>query len=135
MNNCKTCSKNCIGEYCFLHKPKKKLASKKLYPKPISIEKINEVFENTKKMKEFFWSIWEKRPHKSELNGEILFSPPSSAYFHHIIPKENCEQGKFDEENIIILSIDQHTNCHSDMYRYEIINEKRELLLTKYNLK
>lgn len=82
----------------------------------------------------FFLSIWKKRPHKSEISGEKIFSPPSSANFHHILPKETYPQAMYDEENIIILTLDEHTNVHFDIYRYEEINKRRKYLIIKYNL-
>ena len=88
------------------------------------------------KMYDFFLSIWKKRKHQSEISGEKLYEIegyPSSAYFHHILLKENHEEAKLDEENIILLTIDEHNNVHIDMYRYEEINKRREKLLEKYD--
>jgi 5-methylcytosine-specific restriction endonuclease McrA len=91
--------------------------------------------EEIKKMRDFFLSIWKKRKHQSEISGDKLYEInglPSSAYFHHILPKEHYPEAKYDEENIILLSMEEHANVHSDMYRYEEINKRRERLLKKY---
>jgi hypothetical protein len=82
----------------------------------------------------FFHKIWMKRPHKSEISGDKLYGEPSSAYFHHILPKGKFPLAAEDEENIIILTMDEHANVESDMYKYEEINDRRKLLLKKYNL-
>jgi hypothetical protein len=96
-----------------------------------------EEIENIKKMYDFFLSIWKKRKHQSELNNDKLYEIngfPSSAYFHHILLKEKYPEAKYDEENIILLTLDEHSNVESDKYRYEEINRRREYLLKKYNL-
>jgi len=86
-------------------------------------------------MREFFLSIWNKRPHKSEVTGKLLHGEPLSTYFHHVIEKSDIlygELGKFDENNIILLSGEEHELVHKDMYLYEEVNKRREKLLRKY---
>lgn len=126
---CKTCGKSCDGEYCFQHKPRKPLASNKGFkvkvPERHPITQINP-------MKEFFMSIWKKRQHLSEVSGLPLVGEPLSVYFHHILPKEKYKQAAFDEENIILLTLDEHTNVESDIYRYDEVNVRREQLKQKY---
>lgn len=55
-------------------------------------------------------------------------------FFHHILPKKKYPEAKLDEENIIIMSMDEHENVEIDMYKYEEINKRREQLKTKYNI-
>lgn len=86
-------------------------------------------------MREFFLSIWRKRPHYSEISGQSLGNEPLSTYFHHIIEKSDRlygELGKFDAENIVLLTAEEHEIIHKGMYRYEKINQRRKYLLTKY---
>ena len=128
---CKICGKNAETEYCFLHKKRKPLAialRKKL-------DKSEEVNRNISDRNEFFLQIWKKRPHKSEISGEFLGNEPLTVFFHHILPKEKYPLGALDEENIILLTLQEHDQVEMDMYRYEEINTRREKLLTKYNLK
>lgn len=131
---CKTCGKNCEGgEYCFQHKPRKALKSgtfSTLTPK----NKVNDGKVELSEMSKFFLRIWNKRKHVSEISGEILYSPPSSAYFHHILPKEKYPEICYCEDNIVILSLDEHTNVESDIYRYEEINRRRKFLKEKYGI-
>ena len=84
--------------------------------------------------KEFFLSIWKKRPHKSEVSGAYLGSEPMSTYFHHILAKEKYPDACLDEENIILLSLLEHSNVENDMYKYDEVNKRREQLKIKYNL-
>ena len=94
--------------------------------------------EGIEKMNEFFRGIWRKRPHVSEISGEKLLNPPKTYYFHHIIPKSNSKYGRlaiYDEENIIFLTFEEHTAVEQDMYKYELINKRREKLLEKYETK
>lgn len=128
---CKTCNKNCEGEYCFLHKPKKALA------KTIELSKLTKFtsFDNSiSEMREFFIRIWNKRPHHSQVSMDYLGKEPLSVFFHHILSKEKYPEAMFDEENIILLTLDEHSNVENDMYKYPEVNKRRELLKIKYNL-
>jgi hypothetical protein len=137
---CKTCGKNSDGEYCFQHKPRKPLSStgKGLTSRTsvISNKKFNNVQNNVHftEMREFFLSIWKKRPHKSEVSGQYLGQEALSTYFHHILPKSKYPEACLDEENIILLSLSEHEQVEMDIYRYEEVNKKREQLKIKYNL-
>lgn len=88
------------------------------------------------KMGEFFFSIWNKRYHRSEVSNTSLGSEPLSTMFHHIIEKSDIlygELGKFDEENIILILPQEHESVHKDIYLYDEINKRRERLLEKYS--
>jgi hypothetical protein len=113
------------GGVCKNHIPKKALRST---PKPTNNN------DRILKMQEFFLSIWKQRAHKSEVSGTYLGSEPMSTYFHHILPKEKYPQACFDEENIILLTLDEHTNVESDMYKYPEVNKRREQLKLKYEI-
>ena len=132
MGKCKKCNKNCDGEYCFQHKPRKPLAKMSA----IMHKKTNIVQNNEQalEMKMFYVSIWKKRKHYSEVSGQYLGSKPMSTYFHHILPKEKYPEASLDEENIVILSLEEHSNVENDMYKYEEINKKRIYLKRKYNI-
>lgn len=137
MKKCKTCGKNAESEYCFQHKPRKSM-NKGIYhqmrSRPVTdFKKMKEDLDKII-MKEMFLLIWKKRRHYSEISGEYLGSEALSIYFHHILPKEKYPEACLDEENIILLSLDEHTNVESNIYRYEAINNKRIYLKKKYNL-
>ena len=85
-------------------------------------------------MRDFFLHIWKKRPHKSEVSGDYLASEPLHVFFHHILPKEKYPEAGLDEENIILLTLDEHSNVESDIYRYEEVNKRREQLKKKYEI-
>ena len=128
-SKCKTCGKNCESDYCFQHKPRKALANN---GKGLSKTRSNDDRTYIMQMQEFFLDIWKKRPHNSEISGVYLGSEPMSTYFHHILPKEKYPDAKYDEQNIILLTLDEHTNVESDMYKYEEVNNRREQLNIKY---
>ena len=130
---CKICGKNADSEYCFRHKRQKSLSKtpfnlakkeEKLWDKAIKIQIMWETFSD----------IWKKRPHKSEISGEYLGKEPLTLFFHHVLPKEKYPEAQYDEENIVLLTPDEHVNIESDMYKDGKINKKRELLKTKYKL-
>lgn len=114
---CKVCGKRADTDYCFRHKQRIKTA-----------ENIEEI----EKMKHFFLKIWKKRKHYSEVSGVYLGGEPLTVFFHHILAKEKYPKAAFDENNIILLTLDEHTSVENDMYKYEKINEKREVLKHKY---
>ena len=127
---CKTCGKNCEGDYCFLHKPRKRINAQPLTNYVKKEQPIREISE----MRDFFLQIWKKRLHLSEVSGLPLVGEPLHIYFHHILSKEKYPQASLDEENIILLTLDEHTNVESNIYKYEEVNKRREKLKQKYEI-
>ena len=133
MKKCKVCNCSSESDFCFRHKQRKPMP--KIGIKKIALEEADKFLKDEgNKMNYFFFLIWQKRPHKSEISGEVLYNPVSTAYFHHILPKKKFPVAEFDEENIVLLTLEEHDNVEMDMYKYEEINKKRELLKLKYNL-
>jgi hypothetical protein len=114
-----------------MHKPRKPLAANKGFkikiPEKSPITKINP-------MRDLFMHIWNTRPRKSEVSGEYLIGSVSTAFFHHILPKEKYPQAALDGENIILLTLNEHNAVENDMYKYEEVNKRREQLKQKYNV-
>jgi hypothetical protein len=129
---CKTCGANCDGEYCFKHKPRKPLTKKMSSFLHQKLDKSEEVIRQISELRAFFNKIWQKKLHYSEVSMDYLGKEPLTVFFHHILPKEKYPQAMFDEENIVLLTLDEHTNVENDMYKYEIVNKMREKLLKKY---
>lgn len=128
MPTCKSCGKKCDGEYCFQHKPRKPLAANKGFKNVKKDEPIRQTVE----LHEFFLQIWKKRLHLSEISGLPLVGEALSTYFHHILPKSKHPEAAYDQENIILMTLEEHTNVENDMYRYEEVNKRREQLKLKY---
>lgn len=118
---------------CKNHIPKKPLTAKETLKTRVSSFKrdVGEILE----MQEVFLQIWKERPHKSEVSGTSLGKEPLTVFFHHILPKEKYPQARFDEHNIILLTLDEHTNVENDMYKYQEVNLRREILKAKYNIR
>jgi len=153
---CKVCGKNADSEYCFAHKSRKPLSSSDKglntrmssisYNKAKNVHNDGHIIQRTssklskqieKKLKtaemfEFFISYWKKSDKKSAVSGKFLGKEPLSVFFHHILPKEKYPEACLDEENIILLTLEEHSNVENDMYRYEEVNKRRNYLLTKY---
>ena len=129
MMKCKTCGKNSDSEYCFQHKPRKQLQQSGIKPS-LTTKKV--VSDGYIQQREMFLDIWKKRAHKSEISGTYLGKEPMSTYFHHILPKEKYPEACLDEENIILLTLEEHSNVENDMYRYEEVNNRRNQLNLKY---
>ena len=130
MSTCKTCGKKCVGEYCFHHKPRKPLAANKGFKNVKKDEPIRQTVE----LHEFFLQIWRKRLHYSEVSMDYLGREPLSVFFHHILPKSKYSQAEFDEENIILLTWQEHDQVETDPTRYEEVNKRREKLKKKYEI-
>jgi hypothetical protein len=130
-SQCKTCGRNCEGSYCFVHKPRKpfKAQKKHLAYKPKNYEAI---YKDVVEVRNFFIGIWKKKPHVSEISGKSLGNEPLSIFFHHILPKEKYPEARLDEENIVLLTLEEHDNVEKDMYKYEEVNRLRDLLKLKY---
>ncbi len=90
--------------------------------------------EEINKRNSFFLSIWQRRAHRSEVSGDKIYGEILTVYFHHILPKKQFPQAEYDEENIILLTWNEHDQVGMDMYYYEEINKRREKLKIKYNL-
>lgn len=130
MPTCKTCGKKCDGEYCFQHKPRKRIPAQSLTKDVKKDEAIREISE----MQEFFLQIWKKKLHYSEVSMDYLGREPLSVFFHHILPKSKYPEAALDEENIILLTLNEHDQVEMDMYKYEEVNKRREKLKQKYNV-
>lgn len=128
---CSVCGRNSESEFCFQHKPRKQLQQQRMMDRSLSSKKGNSE-RNVIQMGEFFMSLWKKRSHYSEVSGRFLGKEPLTVFFHHILPKEKYPEACFDDENIIFLTLEEHSNVESDMYRYEEVNKRRNYLLTKY---
>ena len=80
-------------------------------------------------------------------NGRTFYVPPyqrdyswEKEYWEDLwmdildLPKEKYPQASEDEENIILLTLEEHDQVEMDMYRYDEVNERRNYLKIKYNL-
>lgn len=81
----------------------------------------------------FFKQIWNERKHESELSGTYLGAEAMSTFFHHILPKEKYPEMGYCKDNIILLTLLEHSNVENDMYKYEKINQLRMQLLNQIN--
>jgi hypothetical protein len=133
---CIVCGRNSDSEYCFKHKPRKSLSSNRRFKKSALTTKSKVSAGKSQPNKDhlLFKQIWNKRSHKSEVSGTYLGKEALSVYFHHILPKSKYPQFRNLEENIILLTADEHANVESDIYRYEKVNEIREYLIDKYKI-
>ena len=108
--------------------------SSKLHKKLDKNVKSHKVIRQISEMQEFFLQIWRKRLHYSQVSMDYLGKEPLTVYFHHILPKEKYPQAMYDEENIILLTLEEHDNVERDMYKYPEVNRRRELLKKKYDI-
>jgi len=107
-SKCKTCGKNCDGEYCFHHKPRKPISRRATSPTKSSDN------ENATQMRDFFLGIWNKRKkHECENCGEWLGKEPLSYMFDHLLEKKSHPELRLEEENIMLVCL----KCHDEKTR------------------
>jgi hypothetical protein len=130
---CSVCGANAENEQCWRHKPKTPLkSSSRLKARKKTKEEIEKNKEETEKMWAFFLDIWDKRPHYSEVSREWLGHEALSIYFHHILPKSKYIEAKYDPENIILLTFDEHQKVEQNPSYFTLITERQLKLLLKY---
>jgi hypothetical protein len=115
---------------CANHKPRKRVSVQNFTKNVKKEESLRNIFE----MRDFFLQIWKDRPHKPEVSGDYLASEPLHVFFHHILPKNKYPEAGLDEENIILLTWEEHDQVESDVTRYEEVNKRREQLKKKYEI-
>ena len=132
MKKCKTCGKNCDGDYCFRCKPRKPLLKTVFKVKKYqhkyndTINKLDAVIEQW----EFFYTIWKKRQHICENCSTPLGKEPLSYMFDHILEKSKYPELKFEEQNIWLLCLECHenkTNCNFSEIMVEKLKETKEI--------
>lgn len=124
MGTCSKCGKKCEGSQCFLHKPRKPLKSGPKKPKSYSRDEMLQVFRK----------VFNERGKKSEISGKHLGSLCLSSFVHHILPKSKYPDAVLDEENLILLTPEEHEVVENDMLKYDEINRRRMYLLEKYDI-
>jgi hypothetical protein len=77
--------------------------------------------------------IWHKRSHYSEVSKIWLGREPLTIFFHHILPKGKYPEAMFDEENIILLTGNEHMKVESNPNCFEEVNIRRDKLKLKYD--
>ena len=67
----------------------------------------------------YYSKLFGKKTSQSEVSGDYLGKKHLSTYFHHILPKNKYPEIRIDEENIILLTVDEHANVEADIYKYD----------------
>lgn len=108
MNLCKTCKCKCEKEYCFRHKPRKKIPQIRRFKtlSPLDDSKTTEKAKSSLLMKEFFLEVWNERPiHKCQMCGEWLGNEPLSYMFDHLLEKSKYPDLKYEKYDIGYLCL------------------------------
>jgi hypothetical protein len=105
--------------------------AKKLSKKQEEKRKAKQEYTNL--LFSFFMDIWQKREHYSEVSGRWLGKEARSFHFHHILPKSKYPEAAFDEDNIILLTFEEHGKVENNPTFYEEVNRRREILKEKYD--
>lgn len=88
--------------------------------------------EEIVKLRDFFLSLWKKRPHYCIVCGAYLGTEPHSYNFHHIIGKRFQSEYSIDitynEKNIILVCLDCHSSIENGFLPPSLQKLKTELL-------
>ena len=125
--------KECNVEGCTNRVWSKGVCRNHIPKESIRVNNVKTIRTEPNPMHVFFKEIWKERKHYSELSGIYLGSEAMSTFFHHILPKEKYPEVAYDKSNIILLTLDEHTNVENDIYKYDKINQLRIQLLNKIN--
>jgi 5-methylcytosine-specific restriction endonuclease McrA len=130
---CKTCGKNCEGEFCFIHKPRKALAKTKMLTKINKTVKNVDNKRNISDINAFFLQIWNKRKkHDCENCGKWLGSEPLSYMFDHLLEKSKYPDLKYEEDNIMLVCLECHDN-KTRGFLTDLVNQKIQEIRKRYN--
>lgn len=94
------------------------------------------IFENQLAM---FIHIWMTRPHFSEVSGNPLGNEMMSYFFSHVLSKGAEPAAKLDQENILLMTLEEHQTWEN--HKYDIRNhpdwrhvfKREEYIKIKYN--
>lgn len=75
--------------------------------------------------------IWKERRQRSEISGKYLGNEPKTYYFHHLLPKRRYPELVLDEENIILVTEEEHMLLEKDMYYFEIARKRIEKIINR----
>lgn len=56
----------------------------------------------------FFRSIWNERPHFSEVSGEFLGHSFKAVFMSHVLPKSIYPKFRYLKRNIVLMSFEEH---------------------------
>jgi 5-methylcytosine-specific restriction endonuclease McrA len=108
-----------------------------LKKKSKSAEQIQQQKDDIERMWSLFRKIWKERGPYSEVSDQYLGREPLSIMFHHIWPKSKYPALKYVEENIILLTAEEHTKIENginlNMY-FGVVKDRKEQLRIKYDL-
>ena len=110
------------------------------YPKPQKKikTKAKKVYKPKVGQVDMFLLIWKEREHKSELSGAYLGDIPNAWFFAHILGKGAFPQAKYDLDNIMLVTQDEHWQLDQNTHLaktdslYAPFFQKQELLKQKY---
>ncbi len=117
-------------------------------PKPEKVVKPKKKYRFIKKSTgeaEIFEKIWNERPHKSQISGEIIHEP-KAINFLHVLPKgqNKYPEFKLNMENIILGTAEEHhiwdnarhlisdINDETSHYNWKMVFELEQQLKIKY---
>ena len=78
------------------------------------------------------FEIWKERDHVSQISGKWLGDEPYSIFFEHLLEKAAYPQFKFEKENIILITPEEHdqrTKGHPSELHKELIEQAKQKFL------
>lgn len=85
----------------------------------------------------FYEDIWKSRPHRSEVSGEWLGDKMERIYMSHILPKSTYPRFRHVEENIFLMTREEHFIWEFGMptgEQWERVKKIQKSLREVYNL-
>lgn len=135
-HNCKVCGEETWGRECNLCKAKRYSLKKKEKPFKKGFKPLKKKRKSTGE-KALFEEIWNERPHISEVSGKPLIEF-DVRFFSHVIPKSTYPLFRFNKENIVLKTPQEHNDWQFSQYklvddeRWKFVFEKKEKLIREY---
>lgn len=100
-----------------------KLKSKKPTAEQLAADK-----EQREKDWTFYLEIWNERKHVSEASGKWLGDEPRTVYFDHLLEKSTYPHLRYEKENIMLLTWEEHSNKYNKPHPEHIkrINQAKQ---------
>lgn len=95
---------------------------------------VKEQLELANKDMDVYLSIWRKREHKCFETGQFLGNKFRKWHFHHCLPKAQFPQYRHEDWNLVLVTLETHSQAESDLSKTPKIKAYTESLKLKLGL-
>lgn len=82
-----------------------------------------------------FKSIWDERPHYSQISGKFLGDNLNVSFFSHILPKSHYKRFRLNKQNIVLKTEEEHFKWETQSWKLKDLDEWKWVFDLKQSLK